>query len=567
MALTVQGTGGPDCKVVGKVAAVRFQCDPRFLQATILKRIPDFDRAPRPNVDKAYDSSWFLVVSLPSGRKDTLTVEQARLRGVNLFDTVEQFRNIKGYKIDVLLVHCSPSPQLSISIPLVCVLDAFHCYKTHLVVVMPEMCEEPLEGLTINGQDVNLEELEKKLVSLQKISENGSRGYIIEISRKKRRVTVIDVSKKSPLLLRQECQVGTSREYVVTCAFQTSICAPGGYMEFEVWANSIVPRLSLATVRLIDDQSCLPQLITSEKVVFSFPLSACGTRKVVQGAVVHYENEVFSKSELVLGTILRNSEYRLLVVCEHHPEDTIAVGFLVNTSMPMLPVLQEGPLNLLLRVFHDGAFNMPYGQQEHPVFRVLREPIHLQLELNGRSDPTLELFLDDCWATSNADPLSQPQWIVVADGCANGGDDYPTIFHSVTSEVGLLNPPSRTKRFDVKAFIFTDASGVPSQSLVYFHCSAVVCDLSRPDVEQCKPSCVGAASPSRMMRRSLRARRASMDDLRGTASLKEPVIVMVTELQQGVLFAERIAQVTDGQSTCARVANPSKCEVCFECAG
>ena len=64
----------------------------------------------------------------------------------------------------------------------------------------------------------------------------------------------------------------------------------------------------------------------------------------------------------------------------------------------------------------DGAFNMPYGQQEHPVFRVLREPIHLQLELNGRSDPTLELFLDDCWATSNADPLSQPQWIVVADG-------------------------------------------------------------------------------------------------------------------------------------------------------
>ncbi len=32
---------------------------------------------------------------------------------------------------------------------------------------------------------------------------------------------------------------------------------------------------------------------------------------------------------------------------------------------------------------------------------------------------------------------------------------------------------------------------------------------------------------------------------------------------QGVLFAERTAQVTDGQSTCARVGNPSECEVCF----
>ncbi len=30
-----------------------------------------------------------------------------------------------------------------------------------------------------------------------------------------------------------------------------------------------------------------------------------------------------------------------------------------------------------------------------------------------------------------------------------------------------------------------------------------------------------------------------------------------------VLFAERTKQVTDGQSTCARVVNPSECEVCF----
>ena len=32
---------------------------------------------------------------------------------------------------------------------------------------------------------------------------------------------------------------------------------------------------------------------------------------------------------------------------------------------------------------------------------------------------------------------------------------------------------------------------------------------------------------------------------------------------QCVLFAEHTAQVTDRQSTCARVGNPSECEVCF----
>uniref|UniRef100_UPI00358EAF3B uncharacterized protein n=1 Tax=Myxine glutinosa TaxID=7769 RepID=UPI00358EAF3B len=524
--------------------------------------------------------------------------------------------------------------------------DFIACNETHIEAIMSESYSEALQNLSFNGQAFQLGELAQVLVRVR------------AEQRDQEQVTIIEVSKKSPLLLRQGCQAGSERgvtwimelllylkdvqphivqkslacpceveistfptleasgqvvcttdamrlelataaiagfeitvrgrpllelagmgyslerkdnltiitaapnaefniaqflpngttvhtfvvylnnshgaswEYMVTCAFQTSVCAPGGYMQIEVWANSTVPRLNLAAVHLAYDQSCLPQLITSEKVVFSFPLSACGTRKVVQGAVVHYENDILVKSELVLGTILRDSEYRLHVVCEHNPEDRIAVGFLVNTIMPMLPLLQEGPLDLRLRVFHDGAFNTSYGRQEHPVLRVLREPIHLQLELHGHSDPTLELFLDDCWATSNADSLSQPQWILVADGCANGDDDYPTIFHSVTSETGLLNPPSHNKRFEVKAFAFTDASGVPLQSLVYFHCSAVVCDLSRPDVEQCKPSCVGAASPSRMLHRSLRARRASLNDLRGTASLKEPVIVMVTKSQQ-----------------------------------
>ena len=32
---------------------------------------------------------------------------------------------------------------------------------------------------------------------------------------------------------------------------------------------------------------------------------------------------------------------------------------------------------------------------------------------------------------------------------------------------------------------------------------------------------------------------------------------------QGVLVAKRTAQVTDWQRTCARVGNPSECEVCF----
>ena len=36
---------------------------------------------------------------------------------------------------------------------------------------------------------------------------------------------------------------------------------------------------------------------------------------------------------------------------------------------------------------------------------------------------------------------------------------------------------------------------------------------------------------------------------------------------QCVLFAERTAQVTDGQSTYARVVNPSECEVCFNAQG
>ena len=52
-------------------------------------------------------------------------------------------------------------------------------------------------------------------------------------------------------------------------------------------------------------------------------------------------------------------------------------------------------------------------------------------------------------------------------------------------------------------------------------------------------------------------------DLDWMGSLGRRVCESSTWPAQCVLFAERTAQVTDGQSTCAHVWNPSECEVCF----
>jgi hypothetical protein len=64
----------------------------------------------------------------------------------------------------------------------------------------------------------------------------------------------------------------------------------------------------------------------------------------------------------------------------------------------------------------DQTFSTYYGEKDYPLVRVLQEPVHVEVRLLQRTDPSLVLVLHECWATPSANPFQQPQWPILSDG-------------------------------------------------------------------------------------------------------------------------------------------------------
>lgn len=64
----------------------------------------------------------------------------------------------------------------------------------------------------------------------------------------------------------------------------------------------------------------------------------------------------------------------------------------------------------------DQAYSSYYGDAEYPVTKVLRESVYVEVRVLERTDPNIVLTLGRCWATSNPDPQSLPQWDLLMNG-------------------------------------------------------------------------------------------------------------------------------------------------------
>nr|XP_032818054.1 uncharacterized protein LOC116946905 [Petromyzon marinus] len=304
--------------------------------------------------------------------------------------------------------------------------------------------------------------------------------------------TLPDGSTERSLLLTLSNSLGAVEEYTLVCTTNTAECSTDGQMTFEVYASSTRPPLELATVH-VRDPSCLPVVVTAEKAVFVVPLDACGTtQQMVDGKLV-YENEAVSLMRDSIHVIIsRSSEYRMKITCEFSGDDLLMLGVTVPTLSPPSPANGTGPLVIELTMFPDVDYVAPYVAADYPLVRFLREPLFVQVQLLAHPDPVLELRLADCWATSQPDPNSLPQWDLLVSGCPFSGDNYLSTIHTVSPASVPLH--LRFKRFEVKTFVFADPAPLGAlRDTLYFHCSATVCDSNSADLPQCGPS---SCSPS-----------------------------------------------------------------------
>ncbi|KAM4632350.1 zona pellucida sperm-binding protein 2 [Discoglossus pictus] len=463
------------------------------------------------NVKQAKDNGYVLT----SDASNLMVRAYYNATGIKLLT----MNNQNLYKGNLKLSYQTRTPNIVVEASMICYQGPPTCNDTHMTIIMPAF-GGTLIGVTLNNVDIPFSTYALQRNGITLDTRNGFRFYIDKNFMKMDIKTGGYTRYYASLILLFRVD-GTTIPMLITPECPAShnpvstLCSQDGYMTIEVLAAATQPILNLDTVRLADGK-CQPTTRTNSMLIYNVPLNSCGTMLKFVGNKVIYENEIHALwKDSPPSRISRDSEYRLTIQCSY--DSSAAATMIVNvvTGPTLASAKTNGPLSLVLNMFQDNSYTTMYGIGQYPVVKTLRDPIYLEVQLLNRNDPNLKLVLDDCWATTSQDPNSLPQWKVVVDGCKAPQDNYQTVFHPVYG-VAL---PSYRKRFEVKTFAFV-SNGQASTNLIYFYCSAVVCNTLAPDSPLCSKTC----TMSRKRRDEIHTDKDST-----LVSLPGPIIILEAE--------------------------------------
>uniref|UniRef100_A0A8C7VQI7 ZP domain-containing protein n=1 Tax=Oncorhynchus mykiss TaxID=8022 RepID=A0A8C7VQI7_ONCMY len=295
----------------------------------------------------------------------------------------------------------------------------------------------------------------------------------------------------------------TIKYFSLACSFLKTLteCFSNGTMTALAVKVESAPGLNPGQLTL-SDPACGPTYSDDRFAYFHFTVNSCGTTRKFINNVMLYENEISLPDELEVklnATVSSEEEYQLKVSCYYVANTTRTLAFLTRPR-DHEPFVETGTGRLMvrMRLAQDASYNTFHQEEDYPVVRYLRQPLHFEVELTTSSDPKVALVLDHCWATLNEDRDSRPRWNLIINGCENPGDPYRVVFHPVVADARVHFPP-HVKRFEVYMFSFTEDAGEPSGQ-VFVHCDVVICDASSPSGGPCSGQCVNQDNPKRGQR-------------------------------------------------------------------
>ncbi|XP_015273796.1 PREDICTED: zona pellucida sperm-binding protein 2-like, partial [Gekko japonicus] len=477
------------------------------------------------------------VVSIEDRMKThTLNLRQAMQQGYTfltdgnniIFQVSFDATGVAAYKQDggvlytaaLKLSYGPPERRLTVESRMVCAPGPATCNSTHMMIAIPAF-PGILSAINLDNKNIPLSQRQADGVTVD--LRRGVKLYINKKILKSRIYRNDGCSSFQSYASFLQLSFSFHGEMATMTTYPECPCEPNaplaatctedGHMDFEISSSSTKPALNLDTVQL-KDPTCKPvfRSPSGDTVQFHVPLNGCGTRQRFDGDKMVYENEVSALlMDLPPRRISRDSEFRLTVVCFYSSDDASLNGKIISLPPPEL-VIDQGPLSLILLLYPDNSYHQPYSDSRHPVVKYLRQPIFLEVQVLNRDDPNIHLVLDDCWATLSPDPTSLPRWNIVVDGCDYELDAYKTVFHPVSRGVAY---PNFRQRFEVKAFAFV-SGGKALPSLVYFHCSALLCDRLGPDSPLCSTRC----PPSRSRRDLAEGKNST------TVTLPRPVLLV-----------------------------------------
>uniref|UniRef100_A0A8K9ULE3 ZP domain-containing protein n=1 Tax=Oncorhynchus mykiss TaxID=8022 RepID=A0A8K9ULE3_ONCMY len=292
----------------------------------------------------------------------------------------------------------------------------------------------------------------------------------------------------------------TIKYFSLACSFLKTLteCFSNGTMTALAVKVESAPGLNPGQLTL-SDPACGPTYSDDRFAYFHFTVNSCGTTRKFINNVMLYENEISLPDELEVklnATVSSEEEYQLKVSCYYVANTTRTLAFLTRPR-DHEPFVETGTGRLMvrMRLAQDASYNTFHQEEDYPVVRYLRQPLHFEVELTTSSDPKVALVLDHCWATLNEDRDSRPRPSLYTGSCENPGDPYRVVFHPVVADARVHFPP-HVKRFEVYMFSFAEDAGEPSGQ-VFVHCDVVICDASSPSGGPCSGQCVNQDNPKR----------------------------------------------------------------------
>uniref|UniRef100_A0A8C3GKA7 CUB and zona pellucida-like domain-containing protein 1 n=1 Tax=Cairina moschata TaxID=8855 RepID=A0A8C3GKA7_CAIMO len=212
----------------------------------------------------------------------------------------------------------------------------------------------------------------------------------------------------------------------------------------------------------LNDPTCRP--VSTDPVIFSFPLSSCGTIKKDEGHRITYTNIVtFSETNTI---ITRKKRVQIVAKCIMENNSTVEVIYVTENNL-IKNTTSVGRYNISMSFYDSDSFSNPVLQS--PYYVELNQTLFAQVSLHS-TDPDLLVFVDTCVASPQPD-FGSVTYDLIRSGC-NKDDTvvtYPPIEHY--------------GRFTFNAFRF-----LRSFSSVYLQCDVLICDSTTNS--RCTEGCI-----------------------------------------------------------------------------
>ncbi|NXJ89034.1 CUZD1 protein, partial [Corythaixoides concolor] len=213
----------------------------------------------------------------------------------------------------------------------------------------------------------------------------------------------------------------------------------------------------------LNDPSCRP--VTTDSVIFSFPLSSCGTTKKDEGQSITYTNII---SLYATGNVItRQKNIQIIVQCKMENNSTVEVIY-VTENYIIQNATAVGRYNVSMSFYDSDSFSEPVHQS--PYYVDLNQTLFAQVSLHS-TDPNLVVFVDTCIASPQPD-FGSPTYDLIRSGC-NKDDTVVT-----------YPPLEHYGRFKFNAFRFLE-----SFSSVYLQCDILICDSNNTN-SRCTEGCI-----------------------------------------------------------------------------